>query len=141
MALCSQSLFTTECEEQHGADGGSIFLAEHGDDVFDGDDEEAVVAFEIDGDGVLWVEEDAIVLVDGVAVVVFFEERGDGDDSAGDGGDFNFVGEVDAGLGLLFVLIFADEDALAEGFNGFETSAGGGFGVGHSESLEWCGQV
>ncbi len=95
------------------------FFAEDGDDIFDGDDEEAVVAFEIDGDGVFRVEEDLVVLTDGVVGVVF-DECGDGDDAAGDCGDLDFVGEVDAGLGLLFVLVFADEDTVAEGFDGFE---------------------
>ncbi len=102
-----------------GEAGALGVFAEDGDDIFDGDDEEAVVAFEIDGDGVLGVEEDLVVLADGVVGVVF-DECGDGDDSACDCGDFDFVGEVDAGLGLFFVFIFADEDTVADGFDGFE---------------------
>ncbi len=94
-------------------------FAEDGDDIFDGDDEEAVVAFEVYGDGLFGVEEDAVVLADGVVGVVF-DLGGDGDDASCDGGDLDFVGEVDAGLGLLFVFIFADKDTVSDWFDGFE---------------------
>ncbi len=97
----------------------SGFFAEDGDDIFDGDDEEAIVAFEIDRDGLLGVEEDLVVLADGIIGVVV-DECGDGNDSACDGGDFDLVGEMDARLGLLFILIFADEDTVADGFDSFE---------------------
>ena len=49
------------------------FFAEYGDDIFYGDYEEAVVAFEVYWDGLLWVEEDFVVLAYGVVCVVFYE--------------------------------------------------------------------
>ena len=101
------------------ANPAGLLFTEDGDDVFDGYDEEAVVAFKNDGDGFFGVEKDAIVLADGVIVVVF-DLHADGDDSAGEGGDFNFVGEVDAGFGLLFVLVLANENAWTDRFDGFE---------------------
>lgn len=104
------------------------FAAEDGDDVFDWDDEEAVVAFEVDGHRVLGVEEDAVVAFDGV-VEVFFDFGGDGEDAAGQGRDFDLVGQVDAGFGLLFVIVLAEEDSLAERLDDFEATAGL-FGIG-----------
>ena len=95
------------------------FASEDGDDIFDGDDEEAVVALEVDGDAVLGVEEDAVVLLDGVVGVVA-DLRGDGDDAPGEGGDLDLVGEVEAGLGLLAVFVLADEDAQADGLDDLE---------------------
>ena len=105
-------------EGKRSAIGLGIF-AEDSDDIFDGDDEEAVVAFEVYGDGLFGVEEDFVVLADGVVGIVFDDGR-DRDHAPGDRGDLDFVGEVDPGLGLLFVFIFADEDAVADGFDGFE---------------------
>lgn len=94
-------------------------LTEHRHHVFDRDDEEAVVAFEVDRDGVLGVEEDSVVLIDGV--VALGDDLGaDGDDAAGEGWDLDLVWQVEAGLGLLLVLVFADEDAEADWFDGFE---------------------
>ena len=115
-------------------------FAENGDDVLDGDDEEAVVAFEVDGDGALGVEEDFVVLFDGV-LFVFFDFGGDGDDAAGEGGDLDFVGQVDAGLRLLLVFVFADEDAGADGFDDFQGGRllGGGCWscCGHFSGVRW----
>ncbi len=95
------------------------FFAEDGDDIFYGDNEESVVAFEVYGDGLLWVEEDAVVLSDWVVGVVF-DLGGDRDDAACDCGDFDFVWEMDPGLGLFFVLVLADENAGADRFDGFD---------------------
>ncbi len=95
------------------------FFAEYSDDIFDGDDEESVVAFEIDGDCLFGVEEDAVVLSDGVVDVVF-DLGGDGDDAACDGGDLDFVGEMNSRLGLFFVFVLADQYTGADGFDGFD---------------------
>ena len=107
------------CDGDLGSGIGIFSFAEDGDDVFDGNNEEFVVALEIDRDSVLGVKEDAVVAFDWV-FAFFFDESGDGDDSACDGGDFDFVGEVDTEFGLLFVVVLADEDALAQGLDDFE---------------------
>lgn len=41
---------------------GLWFATEDGDHVLDGDDEQLIVLFKVDGDGVLWVEKNLVVL-------------------------------------------------------------------------------
>jgi hypothetical protein len=95
-----------------------LLSSKDGDDVFYFDYEEAVVAFEIYGDGAFGVEKDFVVLFQGVLGGGFDLGR-DGYDAAGDGGDFNVVGQLNAALGLLLVLVFAYQDPLANGFDCF----------------------
>lgn len=100
---------------------GSGLATEDGDDVFDVDDEEAVVAFEIDGDSVFGIEEDFVVAFEGEHGVGF-DFGGNSDDAAGDGGDFDVVRQADTTLGFLLIFILADEDAFADGFDNFEVA-------------------
>ncbi|MEZ6163278.1 MAG: hypothetical protein R3B67_02465 [Phycisphaerales bacterium] len=58
----------------------------------------------------LGVEEDSVVVADGVVGVVL-DLSSDADDATREGGDLDLVGEVDAGLGLFLVFVLADEDA------------------------------
>lgn len=97
--------------------------AEDGDYSFDVDDEEFVVVFEFDGDGFAGVEEDFVVGTDSEVFVVF-DLFGDGDDAAGDDGDFVGVGEDNAGLGLAAVFVLADDDAVTDGLDDVVFEAG-----------------
>ena len=96
-----------------------LAFTEYRDDVFDFDDEEPVVAFEIDGDSAFGVEEYFVVLLEW-NLGGHFDFSRDGHNSPGDGGDFDVVGQLDAAFGLLFVFVLADENALADRFDGFK---------------------
>lgn len=93
--------------------------AEDGYDVFDWDDEQLIVGLEIDGDRVLGMEQDLVVLAERHVFVVFDLGR-DGDDAAGDRGDFGLVGQGNAPLGLPLGLVLADQDASADRFHVFQ---------------------
>jgi hypothetical protein len=93
--------------------------ADDGDDIFDGNDIQPVIGIQINRDGVLGVEEHAVVASDGI-IDIAIDLSGDGDDASGDGGDFDFVGKVNAALGGLAVFIFADQDAFAHRLDDFE---------------------
>ena len=81
--------------ESVGVDCGLFCLAEDGYDVVDGDDVKIVVGVELDGNGVLGIEQDAVVLANGKVLVVL-DLSGDGDDASGDGRDFDRVGMVNS---------------------------------------------
>jgi len=87
-------------------------FSKDGDDVFDLYDEQPVVAFKIDGDRAFGVEQDLVVLAQRDVGRVFNFSR-DGNDPAGDRGDFDIVRQLDAALGLLLVLVLANQNALA----------------------------
>jgi hypothetical protein len=97
----------------------SGFLAKHGDDIFDGDDIELVVGFEIDWDGVFWVEDDFVVLPQG-HVFVMLDLATYGDDSTRNRWDFRRVGEGDSPFGFPLGFVFQDEDASADRFDRFK---------------------
>src|SRR5438067_10068363 len=90
--------------------------------------EQFVVMFELDGDGLAGVEKHLVVLADGLIFVVF-DLFADGDDSAGDDGDFVAVREDDAGAGFAAVFVLADDDAFADGLDDvvFGAALAGGF--------------
>ncbi len=83
--------------------------------------------FQLDGDGLARVEEDFVVLADGHVLVVF-DGFADGDDTAGDDGNFVRVGEDDAAFGFAFVVVLANDDAFADGFD--DVVFGGALGSG-----------
>src|SRR5207237_3673816 len=90
-----------------------IGAAEDGQHPLDRHDEKLVVVLELDGNGLARVEEDLVVLADGLVVIVF-DGLGDGDNPAGNDGDFVAVGQDDAGFGFAFVVVLANDDALAD---------------------------
>src|SRR4051794_5028493 len=71
---------------------------------------------EFDGNGLAGVEEDFVVLADGL-VFVILDRLADGDDPAGDHGDFVAIGQDDSGSGFALVVILADDHALADGLD------------------------
>jgi len=82
------------------------------DYVFDLDHEQTIIPFEIDGYGAFGVEQHFVVLTQGYVRRVF-NLSGDSYDSAGYGGNFYIVGQLDAAFGLFFVLVFANQDTFA----------------------------
>src|SRR5438105_4084785 len=94
-------------------------FSEYGDHVFDGHDEQVIVTFKVDRNGVLWIKQNLVVLLDGKVRVARYLS-GDGHDPTGDGRDFNIVGKLDAAASLFFIRILADEHALAHRLNGFQ---------------------
>src|SRR5215510_9726639 len=80
-----------------------VGAAEDGEHALEGDDKELVVVLELDGDGFAGVEEDLVVLADGL-VLIIFDGLGDGDDPARNDGDFVAVGQDDAGFGVTLVV-------------------------------------
>ena len=87
-------------------------FSKHGHDIFYFDDEQAVIALEIDGYCTLWIEEDLVVLGKWNVRRVLDLGR-DGYDSAGYRRDLYIVGQTDAAFGLFFVLILANQDPAA----------------------------
>ncbi|MEY4822795.1 MAG: Adenine phosphoribosyltransferase [Planctomycetota bacterium] len=81
--------------------------------------EQAIVALEIHGDGVLGVEEHPVVLLDRI-VLVAFNLGAHGHHAAGEGRDLNLVGQVQTVLGDLLVLVLADQDPLAQRLDHFD---------------------
>src|SRR5437867_9731498 len=107
---------------------GLLRAPEDGQHPLDRHDEEFVVMLELDGDGLARIEEHLVVLPDGLVLVVF-DGLADGDDPAGNDGNFVAIGEDDAGFGLALVVILADDDALADGLDDVVFGAAlGGFG-------------
>ena len=94
-------------------------FSEDGDDVFDFYDKKAIVTLKIDGDGAFWIEEDLVILLQR-QFGGDFDLGGDGDNSACDGWNLDVIGQLDAAFGLLFVLVFANEDSFADRLNGFK---------------------
>jgi hypothetical protein len=91
-------------------------FSKNGDDVLDLDDEQAIVALEIDGDRAFGIEQDFIVLPKR-DVRRIFDLGGNRDNPPGDRGNFDIIGQLDAALGLLFVFILANQDTLANWLN------------------------
>jgi hypothetical protein len=77
---------------------------------------------------VLGVEQHAVVLPDRVVLVVV-DLRADRDDAPRQRRDLDLVGQVQARLGLLLVLVLADQDPAADRLDDLE-----GLGRG----LAWC---
>lgn len=102
------------------------FAANHGNNVLDGDDKELVVGFEIDRNGVFWMEDDFVILLQRQVIVVF-DGRRNGHDPAGDGGDLGRIGQGNSAPGLPLRRIFPHQDAVADGLHEFEN-----FGAGFS---------
>lgn len=94
-------------------------FSKYGHDIFYFDDEEAVVALEIDGYCPLWIEEDLVVLGKWNVFGVLDLCR-DGHDSAGYRGNLDIVGQADAAFGLFLVLILANQDPAAYRLNRFK---------------------
>lgn len=85
----------------------SIQPTKDGNNILDRNNEESIVTFEIHGHAVLWIEEDAVVLLDRI-VLVARDLLADLDDATGDRWDFDLVGKMNPALGDLLVLILAD---------------------------------
>ena len=85
-------------------------------DIFDWNHEKTGVALEIDGNGVLGVEEHLVILLDGV-VHIRLDLGTDGHNPARQGGNFDLVREVNALLGDLAILILADQNTISDGLN------------------------
>ena len=96
------------------------FSTKDGDDIFDGDNKELVVGFEVDGDGVLGVKENLVVLPQRYIFVVFDLSR-NSDDSARNRGNLGLIGKCDPALGLSFWFILANQDSSPDGFDVFES--------------------
>ena len=93
--------------------------AEHGHDVLDRNNVQLVVGLKIDGDRVLGVKQDLVVLPQRNVLVVLDLGR-DGDDASGDRGNLGMIGQSDASLGLAFGFVLADQNAGPDGFDVFE---------------------
>lgn len=97
----------------------SILPTKDRNDVLNRNDEESIVAFEIHGDAVLWVEENAVVLLDRV-VLIARDLGADLDDTTCDRRDFDLVGQVNSGLRDFLVLVLSDQNAVAERLDCFD---------------------
>jgi len=95
------------------------FLSKHGYDVFDRNDVELVVGFEIDGDSALRVEDNFVVLPKRHIIVVF-DLATDSDNSAGDGWDFGSIREGDPTFGFPFGFVFEDQNASSDRLDCFK---------------------
>lgn len=98
---------------------GGFGTAEDGHNVFNGNDEKDVAGLEIDGDGVLGMEEDLVVFADG-EILVSLDLEADFHDATGDGGDLGLIGEDNPSSRFVLSFVLADEDPHAEGFNRFD---------------------
>lgn len=96
----------------------SVF-AEDSDDVFHRNDKEAIIAFEVNWNAVLGVEEHTVVALDRV-VVIPINFGADRNDASGQGGDLNLVGQVNARLGLLLIVVLAYQHTLADRLDNFD---------------------
>ena len=79
-------------------------------------DEKPVVVLQFHRDRLPGVEQDLVVLSDCLILVVL-DRLADGDDAAGDHGDFVGVGQDDAAAGGAPVIVLANDDALADGLD------------------------
>ena len=91
----------------------------NGNHMLDLDDEQAIVALEIDGYRTLWIEQDLVVLGKWNVFRVL-DLGGDGDDSSGYRRNLDIVRQTDTALGLFFVLILANQDPLANRLDRFK---------------------
>ncbi len=82
------------------------------DHIFNGHDEEPIVAFEVHRYGMLGVKEHAVILIDW-PVRVIVDQHACCYDSTGDGWDFHGVGQVDAHLGDFAIRVLSDQDSVA----------------------------
>ncbi len=89
-------------------------------DVFDIYHEQAIIAFEIDGNGTLGIEQDFIVLTQWYIRWVL-DLSGNSYDSTGYCWDFYVVGQLNAAFGLFFILVFTNQDAFAYRLDYFES--------------------
>ena len=94
------------------------------------DDEEAISTFKVHRNGTFGIEENLVIPFQGDKSIVF-DLLGNGNDAAGDGGDFNVVGELNAAFGFLFVFVFADDDSFSQRLDGL-----GGPSFTHQETEE-----
>ena len=94
----------------------SVFLAEHGDDIFHGNDEQAIIAFKVHRNPSFGIEQHLVILLDRVVDVI--RDLGtDSHDPASDGRNLNLVREMNANLGNLASLVLSDKDAVTEWLN------------------------
>jgi len=84
--------------------------------TIDVDDKHAIVMLELDWDGFARIEENFVVLANGLIFVVF-DRLADRYDTAGDDRDLMTVGQHNAAFCLAFVFILAHDDALADGLD------------------------
>src|SRR5262245_58282394 len=99
-------------------------------DVLDRYDKQAIVALEIDRDGVFGVEEHTVVLPDRVILVARNLGR-NRNDPAGDGRNLDIARKLNTALGGLLVLVLAQQYALADRLDRFELLARAG--LAHSD--------
>jgi len=85
-------------------------------DVFNLDDKQPIVALEIHRDCPLWIEQDLVVLFERKFTGHLHFCR-NGHNPSGDRRDFNIIGKLNPALGLLFIFVFADQNALADRFD------------------------
>jgi hypothetical protein len=95
------------------------FLSKHRDDIFDGNDVELVVWFEIDWDSAFRVEDNFVVLSKGHIIVVF-DLATDRDDTAGDGRNFGRIREGDSTFGFPFGFVFEHQNASSDRLDSFK---------------------
>lgn len=88
-------------------------FAEDRDDIFDRDDKKLIVGFEIDGNCVLGVEENLVVLAERNVFIVF-DKSADGDNSSSNGWDFRSVGKRYPPFRFSFGLIFEDKNSRSD---------------------------
>jgi len=92
--------------------------AKDGDDVVDVHHKKDVVRFQIDGNRILRVEENLVVLANREVFVVG-DLSADLDDSTGDRRNLGLIGENDATLGCLSGFVLPDQDPAAQRFDKF----------------------
>jgi len=96
-----------------------FLLAEDRNDILDRYDEQLVIGFEINWDGVFGVEENLVVLSQRYVLIVS-HLAANGNDSTGDRGDFGRVGKSDSTLGFSLGFVFEDEHARSDWFDVLE---------------------
>src|SRR6185436_11926974 len=100
----------------------------------DAHDEQLVVVFQLDGNGLARVEEHLVVLADRL-ILVIFDRLGDGDHAAGNDGDLVRIGQHDAAAGFSLVVVLTDDDALADRLDDVVFAALGRRGFGHGRII------
>ena len=107
------------CSGAAGSKKAALRLAKDRDDVFDFHDEEPIIALEIDRNCPFGIEEDLVVLAQGDVLIVLDLGR-DSHNSPCYGGDLYIIRQLDAALGLLFVLVLPNQDAITYRLDYFE---------------------
>ena len=92
--------------------GSLCVAAKDRNNIFDGHDEEPIVALEVHRYGVLGIKKHAVILIDW-PIRVIVNLHACCYDPTGDGGDFHGIRQVDAHLGDLAISVLSDQDPVA----------------------------